>query len=428
MLYLDDIQHTNPEFLQKFISLSDGTRRIEGVWKGKTKTYDMRGKRFCIIMAGNPYTESGDVFKIPDMLANRADIYNLGDMLGDHEEAFALSYIENSLTANPVLAPLATREMSDIYLLIDMAKGKQVASTDLKHNYSGAELNEILEVLKKMFTIQEVVLKVNQQYIASAAQNDDYRTEPPFKLQGSYRNMNKMAEKLSAVMNHDEMMQMIEDHYLGEAQLLTTGAEENLLKLAELRGNMTAEQQQRWQIIKEEFQKNKMAGNEEVTIGLEISDKLGALVSNIQQVNESLQQTENSDKNTEKLTTELSKLSQSQNKNSEQISSYLEVIRQNLDGFQQILQQSLQQAQQPKETDAHLAKALMMISQKLQMIDNSNNDTSEAGQSIAQQLAKIGESMSNMMDELREMSDASQQRVRWLTRLGRKNKEIDRNM
>jgi len=92
MLYLDDIQHTHPEFLQKFISLSDGTRRVDGIWNGKTKTYDMRGKRFCIIMAGNPYTESGEVFQIPDMLANRADIYNLGDMLGDHEEAFSLSY------------------------------------------------------------------------------------------------------------------------------------------------------------------------------------------------------------------------------------------------------------------------------------------------------------------------------------------------
>src|SRR5256885_7664612 len=77
MLYIDDIQHTHPEFLQKFISLSDGTRRIEGVWKGQTRTHDMRGKRFCVVMSGNPYTESGEVFKIPDMLANRADIYNL---------------------------------------------------------------------------------------------------------------------------------------------------------------------------------------------------------------------------------------------------------------------------------------------------------------------------------------------------------------
>ncbi|MCV6624709.1 MAG: AAA family ATPase, partial [Cellvibrionaceae bacterium] len=46
MLYLDDIQHTDPEFLQKFISLCDGTRRIDGVWRGNTKTYDMRGRKF----------------------------------------------------------------------------------------------------------------------------------------------------------------------------------------------------------------------------------------------------------------------------------------------------------------------------------------------------------------------------------------------
>src|SRR5690606_13044465 len=47
MLYVDDIQHTHPEFLQKFIALCAGTRRIEGVWKGRTRTYDMRGKKFC---------------------------------------------------------------------------------------------------------------------------------------------------------------------------------------------------------------------------------------------------------------------------------------------------------------------------------------------------------------------------------------------
>ncbi|HYP89266.1 MAG TPA: AAA family ATPase, partial [Polyangiaceae bacterium] len=45
MLYLDDIQHTHPELLQKFISLCDAQRRIEGVWNGKTRTYDLRGKK-----------------------------------------------------------------------------------------------------------------------------------------------------------------------------------------------------------------------------------------------------------------------------------------------------------------------------------------------------------------------------------------------
>jgi hypothetical protein len=40
-------------------------------------TCDLRGKRFAIVMAGNPDTRSGEVFKIPDMPANRTDIHNL---------------------------------------------------------------------------------------------------------------------------------------------------------------------------------------------------------------------------------------------------------------------------------------------------------------------------------------------------------------
>ncbi|EOY48343.1 DNA repair ATPase [Streptomyces lividans] len=34
LLYLDDIQHTSPELLQKFIPLCDATRRVDGVWNG----------------------------------------------------------------------------------------------------------------------------------------------------------------------------------------------------------------------------------------------------------------------------------------------------------------------------------------------------------------------------------------------------------
>lgn len=284
MLYLDDIQHTNPEFLQKFISLCDGTRRIEGVWKGRTNTYDMRGKKVCVVMAGNPYTESGDVFKIPDMLANRADIYNLGDILGGMDEQFALSYIENSLTSNPVLAPLATRDIKDVYLLINLALGKDVATTDLSHQYSGAEISEITDVLKKLFVIRDIVLKINQQYIISAAQADKYRTEPSFKLQGSYRNMNKMGEKISAVMNQHELMQLIQDHYQGEAQLLTAGAEENLLKLAELRGNMTDLQQSRWRQIKTDFMRNKAMGGDDTDTGTKVVAQLVDLVDGVKQI------------------------------------------------------------------------------------------------------------------------------------------------
>ncbi|WP_240639584.1 DNA repair ATPase [Pseudofulvimonas gallinarii] len=219
MLYVDDIQHTHPEFLQKFISLCDGTRRIEGVWKGRSKTYDLRGRKFCVVMAGNPYTESGEVFRIPDMLANRADIYNLGDVLGGMEDAFKLSYIENSLTSNAVLAPLATRPMDDVYRFVDKVEGRAFSANSLSHAYSGAEINEISAVLERMLAVREIVYRVNQQYIASAAQADRYRTEPPFKLQGSYRNMNKLAEKIAPVMNAAELDQLIADHYRGEAQL-----------------------------------------------------------------------------------------------------------------------------------------------------------------------------------------------------------------
>jgi len=223
------------------------------------------------------------------MLANRADIYNLGDILGGMEEQFALSYIENSLTSNAILAPLATREMQDVYKLVDMAQGENIAATELSHQYSAAEINEITSVLNKLFTIQELILKVNQQYITSAAQADRYRVEPPFKLQGSYRNMNKMAEKVSAVMNQSEMMQLIEDHYLGESQLLTSGTEQNLLKLAELRGNMTAEQSQRWQQIKDDFMRTKALGGDESDSGTKIANQMIDLVEGLGELKSSIE-------------------------------------------------------------------------------------------------------------------------------------------
>ncbi|WP_051354212.1 DNA repair ATPase [Psychrobacter aquaticus] len=284
MLYLDDIQHTHAEFLQKFISLGDGTRRIDGVWQGKTKTYDMRGKKFCVVMAGNPYTESGEAFKVPDMLANRADIYNLGDIMSGMEEVFALSYIENSLTSNTVLAPLANRDLSDVHRLIKMAKTNnanlaQAQSSDLTYPYSTSEINEIVAILRHMFRVQEVILDVNQAYIASASQDDKYRVEPIFKLQGSYRNMNKMTEKLSAVMNDNELNQLIDDHYLGESQLLTQGAESNLLKLGEMRGVLTEEETERWAQIKADFLRNKAMGGEDGDTGARIVAQLVDLAS-----------------------------------------------------------------------------------------------------------------------------------------------------
>jgi len=261
LLYLDDIQHTSPELLQKFISLCDAQRRMEGVWDGRTHTYDLRGKRFAVCMAGNPYTESGTRFRIPDMLANRADVWNLGEVLSGREDLFALSYLENALTANPVLAPLSTRERSDVELLARLAAQDPTAAADkLAHPYSPVELDQILSVLRKLLAAQKVVLAANQAYIASAAQAEASRTEPPFQLQGSYRDMNKLAERIVPVMNDAELAAVIDDHYLGEAQTLAGGAEANLLKLAELRGRLTDAQRDRWAAVKAGYLRAKALG------------------------------------------------------------------------------------------------------------------------------------------------------------------------
>ncbi|MCP3060326.1 DNA repair ATPase [Myxococcus sp. K38C18041901] len=263
MLYLDDIQHTDPELLQKFISLCDGQRRVEGVWNGRTRTYDLRGKKFCVVMAGNPYTETGERFRIPDMLANRADTYNLGDILDGKEHLFALSYLENALTSNTVTAPLATRDAADTHRLIRMAQGEEVPAGEMKHGYAAAELQEIVAIFQRMFRVQSVLLKVNMQYIASAAQDERFRTEPAFKLQGSYRNMSKLTEKLVSAMTDAELERLIDDHYQGESQTLTTAAEQNLLKLAEMRGRLTPEKAKRWEEIKQGFARVKRMGGKE---------------------------------------------------------------------------------------------------------------------------------------------------------------------
>ncbi len=291
MIYLDDIQHCNTELLQKFISLCDAQRKIEGVYKGKARTYDFRGRKVAVVMAGNPYTESGEKFQIPDMLSNRADIYNLGEIIGDSAAAFEMSYLENSLTSNPILAKLAARSQQDVYAVIKMAQkahglrpvgltepvgvAQPVEGADLEGNYALEELNEFVGVMQKLMQVRDVVLTVNRAYIESAAQHDDYRTEPPFLLQGSYRNMNRIAEKVQAVMNDEELQTLIVSSYQNDAQTLTSGTEANMLKFKELIGNLSEGERERWDGIKLTYRQNvKMRG-----IGSD--DKVGQVIATL---------------------------------------------------------------------------------------------------------------------------------------------------
>jgi len=272
MIYVDDIQHCNTEFLQKFISLCDAQRKIEGVYKGHTRTYDLRGRKVCVVMAGNPYTESGEKFQIPDMLSNRADIYNLGDIIGETRDTFEMSYLENCITSNPTLNNLASRSHKDVYAIIKMAEQENQEGIDLEGNYSLEEIDEMVRTMKKLMRVRDVVLRVNQQYIASAAQADEYRTEPPFLLQGSYRNMNRIAEKIVPIMNDHELETLILSNYEQDSQTLTSDAESNMLKLKEMLDILSEGEAKRWASIKRTFSQNvKMKG-------IEADDQVGQVI------------------------------------------------------------------------------------------------------------------------------------------------------
>ncbi len=279
MIYVDDIQHCNPEFLEKFISLCDAQRKIEGVYNGKSRTYDFRGKKVAVVMAGNPYTESGERFKIPDMLANRADTYNLGDMLSANEKAFKLSYIENALTSNPVLSEMTKRPLCDLYAFVNACENNSMEKIELSGDYSANLMSDLVSVIRKLLRVRDIVLKVNQEYIRSAAQANEYRTEPAFKLQGSYRNMNRIAERIVPVMNDEELFGTVLRSYENDAQTLTTGAEANLLKWKELLGCLSEVERLRWEEIKRSFNQNKFA---------KADDKVGQAVLQLCKVGDGL--------------------------------------------------------------------------------------------------------------------------------------------
>lgn len=283
MLYIDDIQHCNPEFLQKFISLADGQRKMDGIFEGESKTYDLRGKRFCIVMAGNPYTESGDKFQIPDMLANRSDVYNLGDVIGNTANLFRLSLLENAIAENQYLQKIANKSFTDFYQLIDFVESNSDDRPNLESNYTQDEVNDCIAVLRNCIAIRNVVLLVNQNYISSAAMQDSYRVEPPFKLQGSYRNMNKLVSQVIPLMNPQEINEILLTHYENESQTLTTDAESNLLKFKELANMLSPEDAERWNHIKEVFLKNNKFG------GINKDDQVAQILTQLADFNDNLE-------------------------------------------------------------------------------------------------------------------------------------------
>ena len=333
MLYVDDIQHTHPEFLQKFISLCDATRKIEGVRNGRTRTFDLRGRRVAVVMAGNPYTESGERFQVPDMLSNRADVYNLGEIIGESAEAFEMSYLENCLTSNASLAPLATASPQDARSVIQAAERGSLEGLELESRFSMDQVREMFEVMRKLLTVRDVVLQVNRAYIRSAAQADHYRTEPPFKLQGSYRNMNRIAERVASVMNETELQSLIVSTYEQDSQTLTTDNEANVLKFKEIMGILSSDEKERWDAIKYAFVENvRMAG-------LDSSDQAGQLMRQLASMRDGLESIRQvisraiagrDDEAEERMDSRVEQLREGMNRTADQLSQSLQATSQEL--------------------------------------------------------------------------------------------------
>ncbi|MBC8325209.1 MAG: DNA repair ATPase [Verrucomicrobia subdivision 3 bacterium] len=436
MIYLDDIQHCNPEFLQKFISLCDAQRKIEGVWRGQPKTYDMRGRRVVVVMAGNPYTESGEKFRIPDMLANRADTYNLGDDMKGREEAFNGSYIENAITSNPVLQPLAKAAQKDIQAFIRMAETGQREGIELQGSYSANETEELLNVLKKLTVLRDVVLKVNQLYIESAGQADEFRTEPAFKMQGSYRNMNRLAEKVLAIMNDQELMDLVLDHYKGESQTLTTGAEANFLKFKQLIGVMTEDEEARWEDIKKTYGRNQfLQGGDQGDPVSRVVSQLSLFTGGLDAIQGTLKE-ELSKPRTTQL--DLGGMNESLDALRDTISQHLsgqqtaaptptegtvpsDATNENLTAlrgaFEKYLEQSSTAAAATQESQSALADRQMALAEFIEQSNVTLADTIRDSQSQTQAnqmqaaLSKIGVLFANYQErhrELRERLDAAQ--------------------
>lgn len=112
--------------------------------------------------------------------------------------------------------------------------------------------------------------------------SDEYRNEPSFKLQGSYRNMNKLISQIQPILKDEEIIQIIVSHYQNESQTLTSGAESNMLKLKELMNIISEDEKIRWKEIKEIFIKNKMIK------GLGENDRMSQIVALLAQFSEGL--------------------------------------------------------------------------------------------------------------------------------------------
>ncbi|MEL6898441.1 MAG: AAA family ATPase, partial [Planctomycetota bacterium] len=171
---------------------------------------------------------------------------------------------------------------SDVRSMIDAAQNGTLDGITLQGKYASDAISEMFAVMQKLLHVRNVVLSVNRQYIKSAAMADSYRTEPVFKLQGSYRNMNRIAQRVSPVMNDEELQTLIVSNYEQDAQTLTTENESNILQFRGLMGIRTEEETKRWDEICYAF------GEQQRLAGLDADDTAGRVLSQLSAMRDGL--------------------------------------------------------------------------------------------------------------------------------------------
>ncbi|MEZ6077712.1 MAG: hypothetical protein R3C56_19200 [Pirellulaceae bacterium] len=156
----------------------------------RPKDRDLRGRKVVVVMAGNPYTESGDRFQIPDNISNRADVYNLGEIIGESAEAFELSYVENCLTSNQYLLARASESL----IQRTDPRAAETGSLETRKpriNMSPDQVSECLAVIAKLlkgsrtlcFASIAVTFTRGLPVCLLFCLFSDAYTRPPFKLQ-----------------------------------------------------------------------------------------------------------------------------------------------------------------------------------------------------------------------------------------------------
>ena len=82
----------------------------------------------------------------------------------------------------------------------------------------------------------------------------------------------------------------MQDHYLGEAQTLTSGAEENLLKLGELSNALNEAQRARWDKIKSDFARIQSMGGEDADSVTKIANQIAQVSGGLGSIEQSISQ------------------------------------------------------------------------------------------------------------------------------------------